>query len=75
MFLLGRGGLNLWSVRAAILAATASAVSDSDTVGPEEIMRRDAWRARGFARFGLILVLAGVFMLAAYFLPSGMADQ
>lgn len=68
MFLLGRGGLNAWSVRAAILAATASAVSGKDTVGPREMLQRDAWRAKGFARLGLVLLLAGGFMLAAYFL-------
>jgi hypothetical protein len=68
LLLLGRGGINFWSKTAAILAAAASAVSGSETVGPGEIMRRDAWRARGFLRLGLILLLAGFFMLAAYFL-------
>lgn len=68
LLLLGRGGISFWSKAAAILAAAASAVSGSDTVGPGEIMRRDAWRARGFLRLGLILLLTGFFMLAAYFL-------
>ena len=68
LLLLGRGGISFWSKAAAILAAAASAVSGSDTVGPGEIMRRDVWRARGFLRLGLILLLAGFFMLAAYFL-------
>lgn len=66
--LLGRGGISFWSKAAAILAATASAVSGTETVGPGEIMRRDAWRARGFLRAGLILLMSGVFMLVAYFL-------
>lgn len=68
LLLLGRGGLSFWSIKAAILAAAASAVSEAETVGPSEIMRRDAWRAREFLRLGLILLLAGVFMLAGYFL-------
>lgn len=66
--LLGRGGISFWSKAAAILAATASAMSGTETVGPGEIMRRDAWKARGFLRVGLILLMSGVFMLAAYFL-------
>jgi hypothetical protein len=68
LLLLGRGGISLWSKTAAILAAAASAVSGRETVGPKEIMRRDAWTARGFLRLGLILLLTGFFMLAAYFL-------
>jgi hypothetical protein len=68
LLLLGRGGINFWSKTAAILAAAASAVSGRETVGPKEIMRRDAWTARGFLRLGLILLLTGILMLAAYFL-------
>ena len=68
LLLLGRGGINFWSRTAAVLAAAASAISGRGTVGPREIMRRDAWRARGFLRVGLILLLAGLFMFAAYFL-------
>ena len=68
LLLLGRGGINFWSKTAAILTATASAVSGSETVGPKEIMRRDVWTARGFLRLGLTLLLTGIFMLAAYFL-------
>ena len=68
LLLLGRGGISFWSKTAAILAAAASAVSGGETVGPGEILRRDAWRASGFLRLGLILLLAGLFMLAAYFL-------
>ena len=67
LLLLGRGGISYWSIKAAILAAAASALGGRETVGPSEIMRRDAWRSRGFLRFGLVLLLAGAFMLAGYF--------
>lgn len=68
LLLLGRGGINLWSQKAALLSATAEAVYGTDTVGPAEIMRKDAWKSKGFIRAGLILVITGVFMLAVYFL-------
>jgi len=67
-FLLGRGGINIWSVRAAILSALAGAVFDEDTVGPDEILRRDRWKPQGFIRLALTLILAGVFMILIYFL-------
>ena len=68
LLLLGRGGINLWSQRAAILSALAGAVYDEDTVGPAEIFRRDVWKPKGFIRIALILILAGVFMVLTYFL-------
>lgn len=68
LLLLGRGGISLWSVKAAILSATAEAVYDEDTMGPSEMFRRDRWKPRGFIRIGLILMLAGVFMFLIYFL-------
>lgn len=68
LLLLGRGGINLWSKKAAILSATAEAVYGAETVGPAETMRKDAWKSKGFVRAGLILVLTGVFMFAVYFL-------
>jgi len=68
LVLLGRGGINLWSQRAAILSALGGAVYDEDTVGPEEQFRRDMWRPKGFVRIALILILAGVFMILIYFL-------
>ena len=68
LLLLGRGGINLWSQKAAILSALAGAVYDEDTVGPEEIFRRDKWKPKGFIRIALILILAGVFMILIYFL-------
>jgi len=68
LLLLGRGGINLWSLRAAILSALAGAVYGKDTVGPNEIFRRDRWKPEGFTRLALILILTGVFMLLFYFL-------
>ena len=68
LLLLGRGGINLWSYRAAILSALAGAIYDEDTVGPAEIYRRDVWKPKGFIRIALILILAGVFMILTYFL-------
>lgn len=67
LLLLGRGGINLWSLKAAILSALAEAVYDENTVGPDEIMRKDRWKALGFTRLALILILTGVFMILLYF--------
>lgn len=68
LLLLGRGGINFWSQKAAILSASAEAVYDKDTVGPDEIFKRDRWKPKGFIRIALILILAGVFMILIYFL-------
>jgi len=68
LLLLGRGGINRWSQSAVILSAAAEAVYGDDTVGPDEIMRRDVWKSKGFIRTGLVLVLTGVFMFLVYFL-------
>jgi len=66
--LIGRGGINLWSQKAAILSAIAGAVYDKDTVGPNEIFRRDRWKPEGFTRLALILIITGAFMVLLYFL-------
>lgn len=68
LLLLGRGGINLWSQKAAILFSLADALFNEDTPGPRETLRRDAWKAKGFTRIALILIIAGVFMLVIYFL-------
>jgi len=68
LLLLGRGGISLWNVKGAILAATAEALYGAETVGPSETLRRDAWKSKGFIRAGLILLLTGIFMIAIYFL-------
>jgi len=64
---LGRGGINLWSQKAAILLSLADALYNKETPGPRETYRRDAWKAKGFTRIALILIIAGVFMLIIYF--------
>ena len=67
LFLLGSGGLNVWTLKAAILAAMAGAYGQ-DTVGPSEAISRDRWKPQGFTRFALVVLLTGFFMLLAYFL-------
>lgn len=68
LLLLGRGGINLWSLKAAVLSALAKAVYNEDAVGPDEIMRKDRWKSVGFTRLALVLILTGVFMILVYFL-------
>jgi len=68
LLLLGRGGINLGSQKAAILSALVEAVYGEDAVGPDEMFKRDKWKPRGFIRIALILILAGVFMILTYFL-------
>ena len=63
---LGSGGISRTSQRAAMLSAAASATG-SEVIGPSEIFRRDAWKPKGFIRFGLILILTGIFLLLIYF--------
>ena len=67
LFLLGSGGLSYGSVGAAVLAAKAKALG-GDVVGPSEVLRRDAWKPKGFVRLGLILIVAGIFLLVIYFM-------
>ena len=68
LLLLGRGGISLTTRKAVILAASAGAISGRDTIGPDEMLRRDAWKAKGFTHMALILILSGAFMIALYFL-------
>jgi hypothetical protein len=68
LLLLGKGGISLTTRKAAILAASAGAISGRDTIGPDEMLRRDAWKAKGFTRIALILILSGAFMIVLYFL-------
>jgi hypothetical protein len=68
LLLLGRGGISFSSKQAAVLAATAEAVCGADSVGPGEMMRRDAWQSKGFLRGGLVLIITGVFLITFYFL-------
>jgi len=63
---LGSGGISRASQRAAMLAATASAMG-KEVIGPTEIFRRDSWKPKGFIRLGLILIMTGVILLLVYF--------
>jgi hypothetical protein len=66
LFLLGSGGISRNSANAAIRAAIASAMG-KETVGPGEIMRRDAWRPKGNKLLGLISIVAGAFSILLAF--------
>ena len=66
LFFLGSGGISRGSQRAAMLAAAASAIG-KEVIGSSEIFRRDSWKPKGFIRFGLILILTGIFLLLIYF--------
>ncbi len=65
-FLLGSGGISQNTAKAAILASAASAAG-KETVGPSEIMRRDAWKPKGHIRLGLTLVIAGIVLIILSF--------
>jgi hypothetical protein len=67
LFLVGKGGVNRASLSAAILAAKAKAIYGGDIPGPNEILRQDAWKAKGFTRTALILTFSGVLMILVYF--------
>ncbi len=68
LLILGSGGINLWSVKAAILGAATEAVYGEGGVTPSELFKRDSWKAKGFPRLGLVLLMAGLFMLVIYFI-------
>lgn len=68
LFFLGSGGLSRTSQQAAMLTATAGAVFGEGAIGPSEIFRRDAWKPRGYAFFGLALIVAGVGLIIIYFI-------
>jgi hypothetical protein len=64
--LIGSGGISQTSRKAAMLAATASAMS-KDVIGPSEVYKRDRWKPKGFTRLGLTLTIAGIILLIVYF--------
>jgi len=70
MLLLGRGGINLWTLKAAILAALAGAVYDQGTIGPSEVMRRDRWKPQGFTRLALLFIITGALMIGISLVAS-----
>lgn len=66
-FLLGSGGISRNTSSAAKAASVASAFG-KETVGPSEMMRRDAWKPKGHIRLGLTLIIAGAFLVILSFL-------
>ena len=70
LLLLGRGGINRWSLRTILMSALADAVYDEDTVGPSEVFRQDRWKPQGFTRLALVLIISGFIMLLAYFMNT-----
>jgi hypothetical protein len=68
LLFLGKGGIDLFTLKGAMLSAWAEALFGADTPGPNEMFQRDAWKPDGFIRLSLILILTGVFMLLIYFL-------
>jgi hypothetical protein len=65
--LIGSGGINRASRAAALLAAATEAITGKKTVGPGEIYKRDAWKPRGYVRYGLILIITGIILLVICF--------
>jgi hypothetical protein len=66
LFLIGSGGITQASRKAAVLAATASAMGN-DVIGPSEVYRKDVWKPKGYASLGLILIMTGIILLVIYF--------
>jgi len=70
LLLLGSGGISRNTGRAAMLASAAKGISNGDIIGSSEIFERDAWKPKGFMRLGLIMTMAGIFLLVIYFVSS-----
>jgi hypothetical protein len=70
LLLLGSGGISRNTRSAAMIASAAKGMSSGDTIGPSEIFEKDAWKPKGFTRVGLILAMAGIFLLTIYFVSS-----
>ena len=71
LLILGRGGINVWSLRVAILSALADFLygrKGQGALGPSESLRRDAWKPSGFVLPGLALIVAGIILVVLYFL-------
>jgi hypothetical protein len=63
LFLLGRGGIDIWTMRAAILSALTGTFYDEDTLSASKVFRKNRWKPEGFTRFALILILTGISIL------------
>jgi len=72
LLLLGRGGINRWTVEAMFMSSIADWIygreREKERVKPSELFRADRWSPKGFPRLGLILLFSGVFMILIYFL-------
>ena len=66
LLFIGSGGLSSMSQREAVLASAAKAIYNKDVVGPSDIFRRETWKPKGYVRLGLILMIAGIFLLIIY---------
>ena len=67
LIFISSGGISGNSLKAALLASAAKAISDKEVIGPSEIYRRDTWKPKGYTRLGLVLNLTGLFLLIIYF--------
>jgi hypothetical protein len=67
LLIIGSGGINLWTVKAAILQSAADAIT-GESGEPSKIFRRDAWKPDGFIRLALVLIFSGVIMILLYLL-------
>jgi len=67
MLLLGSGGIDLWTVKAAILQSAADAIT-GESGEPSKVFKRDAWKPTGFIRLGLVLIFSGITMILVYLL-------
>jgi hypothetical protein len=67
LFALGRGGIDAYSLRSAATAAATDAICGTNYEIPKTF-RKDKWKPQGFPRAALVLLVAGLVMLMAYFL-------
>jgi len=68
LFLLGRGGINLYSVRTALQSHIAKFLYGEDTPEPSEVFQTDVWESIPFVRAGLAFIISGVILVGLYFL-------
>lgn len=67
LFALGRGGINAYTLRSATTAAATDAIYGTE-YSVTETFRKDKWKPQGFPKTALVLLVAGLVMLAVYFL-------